>query len=233
MRKSAFTIFLSCLCCSLFAQSRNHVEQNFHTRENHPDRDFYTLGSGSTSHFAPETQSLLVSDTGFVVIPQFQSWFTFGHSGFQTFPDITSDQPRFELKGVSPDGEIAWDYTFEENIIWAGMTTLVGDQIYFVVNPDRIFIFPPSSDDTITAPELPANIIVCLSLETGDELWRNEVPGFISGLKAAHQGRVYVTYTKIQGIGNAEHLAAFAADGQNLWDLQVSRTGIEEEGTPE
>lgn len=223
MRRATCYIFLSCLCCSLIAQSRNPVDHDLRDRDFHPDRDFFQLGIGSSSHFAPGLSPLVLSDSGIAVISHYQPSLSFGGLIDIPFPTFSNSEADFSMQAVSPAGEQLWQYDFQENLVWAGMVTLVDDHIYFVVHPDRHFILPPGTDEGIRPPDLPANIVVCLSLNTGEELWRNEVSGFVSALKPANGGNIYVMYSQVLGIGNAEKLAAFDANGQSLWDLELRR----------
>lgn len=220
MRIATQLFFLSCLCCVLSAQTRQSVDEEIRHRGFHPDRGIFTFGTGSASHFAPAPTQLLVNDAGFAVVSHLKG----SSLDFTSFlvPDYNLTDTSFRLKGISADGEEVWQHIFTDAITWAGMTTLDVDRVYFVVHPYRIFILPPGSDETITTPELPANILVCVSLNSGRELWRTEVPGFISNLKPVNDGKVYVTYSQVLGIGNADQLAAFDRDGQSLWEFQLS-----------
>jgi outer membrane protein assembly factor BamB len=181
----------------------------------------------------------VVSDTGFAVVSQF-NLFNDPRTSFGLELDIEllpiPTQANFSMQGIAPNGEKAWTYKHAEAISWAGAPKIIEDRVYFAIQPYRIFILPPGSDDgtePITDPGLPSSFVVCLDLESGELLWQTELPGFIQEFAEANEGRIYVSYSQILGIGVAKHLAALDAMGDIIWDLQTQGPGVDEGVIPQ
>lgn len=225
------------LCFNLTAQTRQNMQEEEQGRE----RDSFAaqdLGLASaSSFFHPGYDALLIGANGTVVIPKLTFGPEKGEFVILPFPG-PADQANFELNALASDGSSLWQYELQDDISWAGNTMIVEDQVVFLAQiAPAIFPDPDGgegSEDgkegetrsfkdpagTMLAGSIPQNVLIAVSLANGQELWRQEISGFVSTVQKGPAGRIYVSYLRVNAFdGLDEQLTVFDAAGQNLWDV--------------
>ncbi|MFY0654941.1 MAG: PQQ-binding-like beta-propeller repeat protein [Cyclobacteriaceae bacterium] len=118
------------------------------------------------------------------------------------------------LYSLNPEtGKVQWRRSLIESTFDENGERIMGD----IVAGGGDFQSPPTVKDGTVYVGTPARFVIAMDAKTGNEIWRFETSGQVSGAPSVHNGRVYFGQ---QG-GNNEMYCVDAKTGSPIWSSNV------------